>query len=188
MAFLRVSDTSEAGIINGLITTAREWVENGWSRALITQGFILYMDRFPWARLDGNSWPIQNGYYWQGIQLRRPPIQSVTSITYLDLQLARQTLSPTLYELKSNSSPGIVLPTYPNIWPNYFPRPESIQISFIAGYGTTGASVPARVKLAMKQLIAHWYSSREAVGYGSSKQVELSATALINSCGWGDYS
>jgi uncharacterized phiE125 gp8 family phage protein len=46
-AHLRVTDAAEDPLISRLITTAREIIEARTSRALITQGWSLWLDRFP---------------------------------------------------------------------------------------------------------------------------------------------
>ena len=63
------------------IRAARNMVETDAEIALASSTWALYLDCFP---------------YWE-IELRKPPVQSLTSIVYLDGDGTSQTLSSSLY-------------------------------------------------------------------------------------------
>ena len=66
-----------------------------------------------------------------------------------------------------NNPPLLVLPAL-GTWPvTYTGQRGAIEVDFIAGYGSTAASVPADLKVAIRMLIAHWYEQREAVATGT---------------------
>ena len=117
-------------------------------RALVTQTWELYLDAFP-----------ENA-----IEIPRPPLQSVTSVKYLDTAGALQTLAVTtdylvdLYEL-----PGLVLPAVGKSWPATQAVPNAVTVRFVAGYGDPD-DVPVHLRQGLLLLIGHWYENREAFG------------------------
>jgi uncharacterized phiE125 gp8 family phage protein len=62
-------------------------------------------------------------------------------------------------------------------------------VTWWAGYGTSGASVPAAIRHAMLMLVGHWYDgSRSGVLTGSiSKEIEFGVKSLLDSQRWGSY-
>lgn len=172
-AHLRVDVHDEDDlVITPLIKSARSYCEKVLDRALITQTWILYMDAFPGI-----------------IELRKPPIQSVSSITYLDNDGATQTLSTSIYSVDVKSEPGRITLAYNQTLPSYRAIENSIAVTFVAGYGATGATVPEPIRHAMKLLVAHWYRNREAVAIGTiTNDIPLAVDALLGSYMWGAYS
>lgn len=172
-AHIRASDPSEdATVIEPLIKAARMYVENTINRALISQTWKLYLTQFP-----------------QVIELRRCPVISVTGITYVDSAGATQTLATSVYEVHTADEPGIVCLKYNQSWPDIRGDKNGIVVTFTAGYGTAASSVPETIKHAMKLLVGHWYSNREAVITGTiTKDIEFAVDALLWSERWGSYS
>lgn len=172
-AHIRAADPSEdATVIEPLIKAARQYIEKIINRSLITQTWKLYL----------TNWPCE-------IELRRPPILSVTGITYVDSDGTTQTLATSVYELHTEAEPGIVCLKYNQSWPSLRGDRNGICVTFTAGYGTDGTSVKNTIKHAMKLLIGHWYANREAVFTGSiSKEIEFAVDALLWSEKWGSYS
>src|SRR5690554_6904374 len=108
---LRVDATDEDALISSLIASAREHVEAFQLRALVTQTWRLSLDRFPRGRV---------------IRLPRPPLQSVTSITYTDPGGAQQTLSNTLYDVDTDSEPGRIVLKDDADWPDTADVPRAV--------------------------------------------------------------
>lgn len=145
---LRVDQSNEDTTITALIQAATAHLEgeDGWlGRALMTQTWDLQLDTFP----DGS------------ISVPLPPLQSVTSITYLDSTGASQTLDPATYRVDVVSKPGVIA-RLSDQWPDVQDTVGTVTIRFVAGY-QDAASVPAPIKAAMKLLVGHWYENREAV-------------------------
>lgn len=141
-------------------------------RALVTQVWDLTLDQFPAT---------------DSIALPLPPIQSVTSITYVDELGASQTFSSSKYALSAAKhwGPRINL-NYGEVWPTTRYQPDAVTVRFVAGYddGSSPAdpqgSVPAPIKAAMKLLIAHWYEHREQVVMGQTPaELPMAVTALL---------
>jgi uncharacterized phiE125 gp8 family phage protein len=165
-------------LIEALIVAARQVCELHLDRALITQTWDLHLDEWPHG-----PWGGQLG----GIVLPRPPLQSITSITYTDTNGSLQTVPLANYYVRTGT-PGEVSPIFGEFWPSARYQRDAIHVRFVAGYGTASA-VPQCIKQAMLLLIAHWYRNREAtVNTGAVPQkLEWSVDALLAPEQWGGY-
>jgi hypothetical protein len=63
----------------------------------------------------------------------------------------------------SDSEPGRVTPLYGQSWPQTQHVMNAVQIFFTAGYGNSGAAVPATGKVLTLQMVGNWYENRESV-------------------------
>lgn len=125
--------------VERLIPAGVHMVETDVQRALSPRGWAVYLEDFP---LDA-------------IELRRPPIISVTSVTYTDSQGGAQTLSSTLYDVDIISEPGRILTAYGEVWPSTMAVPNAVTVAFEAGYATTSLIPPTLIEavlLAVKAL------------------------------------
>lgn len=165
---LRVTAADEDDLITALITVAREWCEHYQNRAYLTQTWDLTLD----------AWPSKPRATW--IEIPLPPLQSVTSLTYLDSAGVSATMAAADYIVDTASEPGRLALGYGENWPTVTLRPvAAITVRFVAGHLASGL-VPASVKQAMKLLIGHWFENREAILTGSiSEQLELTVSALL---------
>lgn len=147
------------------IRTARRKVERDTESALLTQTWKQYLDYFP-------AGPIE---------LRRPPIQSVSSITYTDVNGTTQTLSASLYELDSTAKPGLILPSYGNSWPSTRVQLRAITVTFVCGYASVAALQADAIEAihAIALMVASMYQNREM-----SKQETMSYDNLIEPLQW----
>lgn len=139
----RVDGTDEDALITALIVAAREQAEHETGRALVTQTWELVHDAFP-----------------EAFTLRKSPIQSVTSIKYLDSSGVEQTLDAADYLLDKDSEPGYVVPNYGKAWPASYGVPNSVRCRYVAGYGAA-AAVPQAIKQWMLLAIGSMYAQRE---------------------------
>lgn len=147
---IRGSMTEDSAEVEALIPAARLDVENEAWRSLITQTWELRLDNF----LD---------CMW----LERPPVQSVTSVKYLDADNVEQTLAPSVYTVDIYSTPGRVELAKDQVWPTTYDVSNAVTIEFIAGYGLA-AAVPAVFKQAIKVRLADYYENRESHVIGSA--------------------
>ena len=160
---LRVTDASDDEYISNLIKTARLHCERETNRSFITTTWRLSLDYFP-----GVIYP------------RKPPLISVSSITYYDTTGASQTLSSTYYTVDANSEPGRITEAYGYQWPSTYSRVGAVTVNYTAGYGAAASSVPLPIKQAMLLLIGHWFEMRSAVLIGSlSKSLEFAVESLL---------
>lgn len=91
------------------------------------------------------------------------PIQSITSITYIDANGMQQTLDPSFYFLAGAGTlaPRIVrapLQTWPT---TRIDHPEAVTLTAVAGYGDTADTVPPELIQAILLLVGDWDANRE---------------------------
>lgn len=164
-AHLRVTATAEDALIDSYIATARQHLDGqyGWmGRAFCSQTWDYKLDAFPSV-----------------IHPPLAPVQSVTSIKYLDTAGAEQTLATTEYRADLASEPARITEAYGKTWPSTYDVTHAVTARIIAGW-TTVALVPEPIKLAVKLLVAHWYANREAFLEGAvAKDVDAALARLL---------
>jgi len=144
---VEISETAEDNYINSLIKSAREEAEKFQNRAYLFQEWELILDEFP------QKMPFP---------LPRPPLVSVLSMTYKDVDGLSYTFDPTNYVADIDSEPGRIALKRGKTWPTIelFPI-GAVRIQFKAGVDVS-AKVSERVKTAMKLYIGHRYENRES--------------------------
>ena len=168
-AHCRVDTSADDTLMQGYITTAREWVEDYIDRALVTQQLVMKLDAFP-----------------AEIELPRPPMiasgtATAVTITYVTGEAGgTATLSASEYRVDRDSTPGVIRTLYGGSWPSHLLDQNSVTVSWWAGYGDA-ASVPQRVKSALLMCVHELYEKR---GDG---QMPAAAMRLLDSVSWGSY-
>jgi uncharacterized phiE125 gp8 family phage protein len=140
---LRIDDASENTWLKSQIEAATNQVEIYLRRQLISATWKLHLDEFP-----------------DVIELRKCPLQSISSIQYYDGDNAQQTLSTAAYSVDLNSQPARISRAFGYAWPLTYQRPAAVTVTFVAGYGSRSA-VPEQIKLAIKNLVGYRYWNRE---------------------------
>lgn len=162
-----------------MIDAATDLLEKSTGRQLISSTFELTLD--DWCNDAGLSWPIE---------LPRPPLASITSITYFDEDAAEQTLATSQYQLVNNvDMPAKLYPAATGLeWPTVqADRVDAIKITYVAGYGTE-ADVPAEAKQWLLLCVRHWFDNPSGVVVGqTTKEIEYAMRALRSSLGIGYY-
>lgn len=161
----RITGTDQDSVITILIAAAREMAESITRRALITQTWDLYLDRF--SRV---------------IDIPLPPLQSITSISYTDTNGDSQTASSSLYE--TDLAGNRVILKDDQDWPDTLLHENSVIIRFVAGYGTAGTDIPQPVKQAILMLIGHYYENREISAPIQISRVPMAADWLLGPYRW----
>lgn len=159
-AHARIDYSDDDTLIDRLIKTARQHVERKLDRALLYQTFDYKLHCFPAV-----------------IVLPRPPLESVTSITYIDTNGTEQTLDSSKYRVVDNGEwPSIIEPEYSETWPSTRDVLAAVTVQFQAGYADGGASpvarddIPEPIREAILLTVTHWYEHREASIPGVSIQ------------------
>ena len=142
---LRLTHDSEDALLVLYLQAARDYVERVTRRQLLPATYTLKLDAF-----GGRA-----------IALPRPPLQSVTSIAYLDTAGASQTLAATVYGVDTASEPGRVYLKYGQSWPSTYSQLQAVTITYIAGW-TGDTTLPHGLKMALLLLMGHLYEHREA--------------------------
>lgn len=146
-----------------LISSARAWSEQYLQKALATQTITVKLSEFA-----------------EKIELPVGPVQTVSSIKYLDRNNALQTLSTSIYYVDYFENAILLEPG--QSFPAVSFRENSITIEYVAGYtGSTGAIVlPKPITAAMLLLIGSGYENRQEDIAGTTK-------ATFNSLPMGVY-
>lgn len=116
------------------LRVATETVEIDSSRALMTQ-----------------TWKVHFPSFLTELEIRKPPVASVSSITYLDVDGNTQTLSSSVYEteLASENLPARIHELSGQTWPvTATEKYNAVTVTFVAGW-TTQVLLPPRAKQAV---------------------------------------
>lgn len=122
--------TTDDDLITGLITAARQQAEQELGRALITQTWERVLDAFPSAE----------------IELGKPRVIAITSVTYIDGAGDSQTLSAADYSLDADTDGGFLLPAINTVWPTTLDTVNAVRVRFTAGFGAAADAVPGGIK------------------------------------------
>ena len=179
-AHLRVDVSDDDTYIGTLITAAREWCEQYLDRTLVNTQWVMRFDSFP---PDGT----------QDIELPKPPMSMAGTTTAVSLTFTSETggtqaFSTNSFRVDRNATPGAVKTLYGQTWPPHLMDDNAVSVTWWAGYGSAGSSVPAAVRHAILMLVGNWYENRSTVLVGSiSKQLEFAVESLLSSHRWGSY-
>jgi hypothetical protein len=206
---LRIDNTDDDDLITAFITTARRWCEDYTDRTFFLSEYVMYMDSFYGSigspvqfglKADGNNIEGRQGTVPQlDIELPRPPVCPVddgyiVSITYIPTAGGTSvTLSSAEYRVDTSATPGVARPLYGKTWPSHLVDQNSVRVQWTAGpsaYWTTdnaGSLNMAAVKSAIKLLVGHLWSNRDAAAETSLSEVPFGVKALLDTLRWGSY-
>jgi len=142
---LRVDISDDDTLIAELIKAARQLAEAFTRRQFITATYELKTNELA-----------------EIIALPRPPLQSVTSIKYVDTSGDTQTASSSLYGVDTHAEPGRIILAHGQTWPTVRDEENAVTITYKAGYGDAGSDVPEALKAAIKLIVGDLYEHREA--------------------------
>lgn len=151
---LRIDGSEQDDYIVELIQAIRQFAEVFTNRQFMTATYDFFLDRFPTS--NGHS-----EFSQPEILIPRPPLQSVTSISYVDLNGATQVLATSVYEVDTGLEPGIVRLKFDQSWPSTRTHANAITIRFVSGYQDE-TKIPATIKHAMKLHAGLLYENRES--------------------------
>ena len=160
---LRLEIPDDDPLVMSYISTARSYVEAVVGQQLVTSTWEWKVDGFRSLFL-----------------LPHPPLQSVSSITYLDTAGDSQTLASAVYQTDICTIPGRIMVAQGQSWPaTQSGTFNTVTITYVAGHGAQGV-VPEHFKQAIRLLVANQYENREPVLVGAtSKALEFSVNSLL---------
>ena len=142
-AFDEAIDEFSQTYIDRLIASVRKAAEAFTNRSFITQTWKQYLQ----------DWPATNY-----IEISKPPLQSITSVTVL----TDDTFPAITYLTDIVSIRGRLILTAGESWPSVTLYPMNpIQIEFICGYGDTPEDIPADIRHAILLQIGDLWDNRE---------------------------
>lgn len=170
-AHCRISVNDEDALLTRLIKVGRSMVEERTQRALITQTWDAKYDAWPCVGLGG------------AFELPLAPLQSVTSITYVDTDGTTQTWDSASYQVSAPSGPIADRGRVALAYGYYFPvlrtlTLDAVRIRFVCGYGTAASSVPEDLRTAILFLVHEMYDRRAETVQGQRSPNVIAADAL----------
>ncbi|ADJ24768.1 phiE125 gp8 hypothetical protein [Hyphomicrobium denitrificans ATCC 51888] len=170
-AQMRVLHSNEDALIERIISAASRHVENRIGRNLVKRTVTYKREGFPRGGVP--------------VVLPRPPVISITSITFVDPKGDTITLSPNDYFLAASLIEYWVLPK--TAWPLAARGIPSVTIVYESGYGAMDSDVPEDLRHAVLLLVQHFYAHRSAVMEGPAVVTPMAVDALIEphkTTGW----
>jgi len=145
-AHSRIDLNEDDLLIQRQILSVRQMIERIYDIAIITQTWTMYLD---WLPADC-------------IEIFKRPLQSVTSVKYIDPDGATQTIPNNLYMVDLNSRPPRIVKLQNASWPYVEPRPAAVAVEFVAGYGDKRQDVAPNLINYLLIKTADFYENRES--------------------------
>lgn len=165
---LRLDVTTEDALLLVYIESATKWIESFTDRQLVTATWQWTRDRF-----EDEMW------------VPKPPLQSVTSIQYVDTDGNTQTLATSVYRVIGTISPGEdsetqgrIVRAFQQTWPGVRDQADAITVTFVAGYGNRG-QIPDIFRVACMLLATHFYEHRIGVSDVQMQEIPLGIRDLL---------
>jgi uncharacterized phiE125 gp8 family phage protein len=143
--FLRLASTDANTRLANYAITARTQAENYCKRSFINQSWELMLDA---CKISDT------------IKLPRPPLVSVTSVKYYDVNHAEATQNSTQYQLDTYSEPGRLIIKTGYVWGAGVALRDknALLIEYVAGYGAAGTNVPQDIKDVIIEAAAYYFN------------------------------
>lgn len=145
-------DTTHDDKLELAITAAREQWEHDTDSATTTQTWVQTFAEFS-----------------DGMRLAMRPVIAVSGITYYDINNTQQTLSTSVYSLDAGTRQLRL--QVDQDWPNTQDRWDCVEVTFTAGYGATGTSVPAVARQAMLLSLAWHFENPDMLAVDNSNDM-----------------
>jgi uncharacterized phiE125 gp8 family phage protein len=152
--WLRIDGVDDEPDLFALRAAAEQSVENAMNRPLMTQTWELVLDAFPAER----------------IEIPMPPLQSVTSVKYLDVDGNEQTWASGEYVVSRDyataprppdAERGIIEEAAGFSFPAVKDVSEAVIVRFVCGYGDDPNDVPELIRMELRRHLAFKYENRE---------------------------
>lgn len=168
----RTDNDSELLLLQGYISTAREYIEGQTARALMLS---------TWTRTSSRFVEPEDDCYRRISRIERTPLAGVSSIQYYDETNTLTTLSTDVYGVVTAAAPGFFYLKANQTWPTPYDRPDAVVVTFTAGASAVSA-VPHTLRHAIKLLAAHFYAERQPVNVGNiTSELPYGIPSMINS-------
>lgn len=151
--FLVIETDAHDGLLAAMIASATADIDgDSWfGQALVSQEWKFVIDAFPDDIL----------------RIPLPPLQSVTSVKYIDDAGDTQTLDQESYRVVTSTKPGFIEPAYGCSWPSTRDVSAAVEVQFKAGYGATPSAVPAHYLAYIRLLLAKMWEFRSPIVTGT---------------------
>lgn len=178
---LRLDADTDETEMEAYIAMAREWCENYTGRAFVNRTLRLSIDGI--SDVDEalwEGWKIGPDMTLKkrDIQLPKPPLVSVTSVTTYDDADNATVFAASSYYVDNAAEPGRVVLRTGSTWPTALRVGNAVEIVYVAGYGAA-AAVPAPIKFACKAIAAWMYENRGEGDWNKVRTVQPHAVLLL---------
>lgn len=160
-------------MIMAMLTAARQWAEDFTGRSIALKTLELSLDEFP----DDED-----------IELPRLPVVSITSVKYMDGDIAEQTLDPSMYAMDNEQeTEHWLVPAYGEDWPVTGEVVNAVRVRYRAGYqvpepdssAEDAQDLPGAIRMALLVLVDHFYANRGAVSERVPNEMPFAVQALL---------
>lgn len=164
-AWCRIDDdiTDQDAVVDLLIAALTDQAEHLTGRAFVQREYELLLD----------------GFVTHDIVLPHPPLLSIDSVKYYDLNNTLQTIDPAAYEVDLYAEPGRLRPALYQTWPTTYTRFNAVQIAYTAGYAPGSPSSDAAYREAVPPLVKQWLQARISTLYEHREQLIRNGTVKI---------
>jgi len=167
------SDSTHDTLIGTVRGVATEIVQNYLGRSLTNQTLKLSLDSLPY---EDDNLPAYEGIVTapymtriaRSINLPQPPIISVTSVKTFNDSDTATTISASKYYVDASTDAGRVVLRTGQVWGEMLRVANSMEITYVAGYGTSSGVVPLGIRQAIISLSVFYFENPEAVVKGET--------------------
>lgn len=152
---IELDDNDQDLLIESYVRGIAAYAEDEMSRTILNAGYRLTLDRFP-----------------RSIKLERPPLVSVESVKFFDVDGAQQTLNPADYLIDRSSNAGWIVPAPGKRWPDTACRICAVEVNYTCGYGATPDQLPPQVKLFLQMKLVEQFDPT-SLGEGVAVQASF---------------
>jgi uncharacterized phiE125 gp8 family phage protein len=138
-AEFRIETTHYDDEIDRKLAVATEEVEEECRLQLLNATWKLILDRFPESDHCGPG----------EILIEKCPVASITSVVYVATDGTTTTLATSDYRTDLVGFPARIQPAFGLAWPATRDVSNAVTVTFVAGYGASAISAPARTKQAV---------------------------------------
>lgn len=128
-----ISGSADDALLETFIKAATAEAENKTRRQLCVASWDMILDAFP---IYTQANPLA------AIELPRPPLVDVESITYTDPDGVEQTMLSGAYVVDADSFVGRVYPAVGTSWPDTLDAPGAVTVRYSCGWAMTDATSP----------------------------------------------
>lgn len=160
--YLRIEDSTDERLLRPFIETARRFAEEHMGRTLMSTTYTMFVDAY-----DEMADPLWEGvktgpylnYYKNYINLARPPVASVTSVSTFDDEDNETTFTSTKYYVDNAREPARIVLRQGETFPTALRVANAIKVVYVAGY-TSQYAIPEPIRMGILQHIAYMYEHR----------------------------
>lgn len=160
---LRLDEDVDDSQVRIYIQAAVNWAENYTGRSFINRTLKMYLDGA--REVDSNLWEgvrtgPSNPNYVNYLELGATPVSSVTVIKYFADDDTETTWAASNYYVDNISEPAKIVLRSGGTYPTDLRSNNGIEITFVAGYGTSASDVPEAIRVAILQYMTYLYEHR----------------------------